>query len=143
MLLLKGTIADYEYLSTSRASIDGRWPHSHEWRLLETCLDVVGLSPTEQMDLFRIVASVLHIGKFKSRQTGQIRLKSRPLHKPRRHATSLEYPCRTLPKLCYDLRSSRDGNGRHLHERNSKLLMSCLRFARHFTKEFWCISRSN
>ena len=61
MLLLEGTVADYEYLNTSRASIDGV-DDSHEWRLLKTALDVVGLSPTEQMDLFRIVAAVLHIG---------------------------------------------------------------------------------
>ena len=61
MLLLEGTVVDYEYLNTSRASINGV-NDSHEWWLLKTVFDVVGLSPTKQMDLFRIIAAILHIG---------------------------------------------------------------------------------
>jgi myosin heavy chain 9/10/11/14 len=60
-LLLEGAVADYEYLNTSRASIDGV-DDREEWRLLRNALDVVGLSPSEQLDLFRVVAAVLHIG---------------------------------------------------------------------------------
>ncbi|KAF8514982.1 nonmuscle myosin heavy chain b [Gautieria morchelliformis] len=60
-LLLEGAVADYEYLNTSRASIDGV-DDREEWRLLKNALDVVGFAPSEQLDLFRVVAAVLHIG---------------------------------------------------------------------------------
>ena len=61
ILLLEGSVADYEYLNRSRGSIDGV-DDREEWRLLKTALDVVGFTQTEQLDLFRIVAAVLHIG---------------------------------------------------------------------------------
>ena len=60
-LLLEGSVGDYEYLNTSRASIDGV-DDREEWRLLKTALDVVGFSAAEQLDLFRVVAAILHIG---------------------------------------------------------------------------------
>jgi len=61
MLLLEGSVADYEYLNTSRASIDGV-DDREEWRLLKSALEVVGFSTSEQLDLFRVVAAILHIG---------------------------------------------------------------------------------
>ena len=60
-LLLDGGVEDYEYLKMSRASIDGV-DDREEWRLLKSALDIVGFTPTEQLDLFRIIAAVLHIG---------------------------------------------------------------------------------
>ncbi|THH09667.1 hypothetical protein EW145_g1839 [Phellinidium pouzarii] len=46
-LLLDGGVEDYEYLNKSRR---------------ENAMEVVGLTATEQFDLFRIVAAILHIG---------------------------------------------------------------------------------
>ncbi|KAG7095147.1 hypothetical protein E1B28_005926 [Marasmius oreades] len=60
-LLLGGGIEDYEYLNKSRREIDGV-DDKQEWSALLGALDVVGFSPTEQFDLFRIVAAILHIG---------------------------------------------------------------------------------
>ncbi|OBZ78198.1 Myosin-11 [Grifola frondosa] len=60
-LLLDGGIEDYEYLNKSRREVDGI-DDEEEWTLLKNALDVVGFTPTEQFDLFRIVAAVLHIG---------------------------------------------------------------------------------
>ncbi|KIJ56408.1 hypothetical protein M422DRAFT_150276 [Sphaerobolus stellatus SS14] len=60
-LLLEGTVEDYEYLNKSRASVDGV-DDREEWRTLKTALDIVGFTATEQLDLFRVVAAVLHIG---------------------------------------------------------------------------------
>lgn len=52
---------DYEYLNKSRREVDGI-NDREEWSLLKNALDVVGFTPTEQLDLFRIVAAILHIG---------------------------------------------------------------------------------
>ncbi|PVF93304.1 hypothetical protein CPB86DRAFT_715734 [Serendipita vermifera] len=60
-LLLDGDVDSYEYLNKSRREIDGV-NDQEEWRGLQNALDVVGFTPTEQYDLFRIVAAVLHIG---------------------------------------------------------------------------------
>jgi myosin protein heavy chain len=80
-LLLEGGIEDYEYLNKSRREVDGiddreewstlRVRHKPRFRVttlnsdaahLQTALDVVGFTPAEQLDLFRIVAAVMHIG---------------------------------------------------------------------------------
>ncbi|KAL1700520.1 nonmuscle myosin heavy chain b [Schizophyllum commune] len=60
-LLLDGDVEDYEYLNRSRREVDGV-DDKEEWNLLKSALEVVGFSPQEQADLFRIVAAVLHIG---------------------------------------------------------------------------------
>ncbi|KAF9447622.1 hypothetical protein P691DRAFT_105787 [Macrolepiota fuliginosa MF-IS2] len=60
-LLLSGDVEDYEYLNKSRREIDGV-DDREEWNALKTALDVVGFTSTEQFDLFRVVAAVLHIG---------------------------------------------------------------------------------
>ncbi|KAH8096877.1 nonmuscle myosin heavy chain b [Cristinia sonorae] len=60
-LLLDGGVEDYEYLNKSRREVDGI-DDREEWNLLKSALDIVGFSPAEQIDLFRIVAAVLHIG---------------------------------------------------------------------------------
>ncbi|KAG8726810.1 hypothetical protein FRC12_023061, partial [Ceratobasidium sp. 428] len=60
-LLLDGGAGDYEYLNKSRREIDGV-DDREEWRLLKAALDIVGFTPDEQMDLFRIIAAILHIG---------------------------------------------------------------------------------
>ena len=52
---------DYEYLNKSRREVDGI-DDREEWSLLKNALDTVGLTPAEQLDLFRIVAAILHIG---------------------------------------------------------------------------------
>lgn len=58
---MEGSVDDYEYLKMSRGSIDGV-DDREEWRLLKNALDVVGFTPAEQLDLFRVVAAILHIG---------------------------------------------------------------------------------
>ncbi|KAI0666368.1 nonmuscle myosin heavy chain b [Trametes maxima] len=60
-LLLDGGVEDYEYLNKSRREVDGI-DDREEWNLLKNALDTVGFTAAEQLDLFRIVAAVLHIG---------------------------------------------------------------------------------
>ncbi|KAI0954365.1 hypothetical protein AcV7_007621 [Taiwanofungus camphoratus] len=60
-LLLDGGIEDYEYLNKSRREVDGI-DDKEEWASLKNALDVVGFAAAEQLDLFRIVAAILHIG---------------------------------------------------------------------------------
>ncbi|KAJ3836083.1 P-loop containing nucleoside triphosphate hydrolase protein [Lentinula raphanica] len=60
-LLLGGGVEDYEFLNKSRREVDGV-DDREEWNALKAALDVVGFSPSEQFDLFRIVAAILHIG---------------------------------------------------------------------------------
>ncbi|KAG5653772.1 hypothetical protein H0H81_010613 [Sphagnurus paluster] len=60
-LLLGGGVEDYEYLNKSRREVDGV-DDREEWNVLKAALDVVGFSPAEQFDLFRVVAAILHIG---------------------------------------------------------------------------------
>ncbi|KAG6914825.1 hypothetical protein DXG01_015126 [Tephrocybe rancida] len=60
-LLLGGSVEDYEYLNKSRREVDGVDDHE-EWNALKAALDVVGFTHAEQVDLFRIVAAILHIG---------------------------------------------------------------------------------
>ncbi|KAH9994666.1 nonmuscle myosin heavy chain b [Russula vinacea] len=65
-LLLDGNASNYEYLNKSRREVDGI-DDLEEWSLLKAsqnlnALEVVGFSASEQFDLFRIVAAVLHIG---------------------------------------------------------------------------------
>ncbi|OCB91229.1 nonmuscle myosin heavy chain b [Sanghuangporus baumii] len=60
-LLLDGGVEDYEYLNKSRREVDGV-DDREEWKHLKNALEVVGLTPTEQFDLFRIVAAIMHIG---------------------------------------------------------------------------------
>ncbi|KAF8880495.1 P-loop containing nucleoside triphosphate hydrolase protein [Infundibulicybe gibba] len=60
-LLLGGDVADYEYLNKSRREVDGV-DDKEEWQALMAALDIVGFTPAEQFDLFRIVAAILHIG---------------------------------------------------------------------------------
>ncbi|KAJ3931027.1 MAG: nonmuscle myosin heavy chain b [Lentinula lateritia] len=60
-LLLGGGVEDYEFLNKSRREVDGV-DDREEWYALKAALDVVGFTASEQYDLFRIVAAVLHIG---------------------------------------------------------------------------------
>ncbi|QRV93317.1 Myosin head (motor domain) [Ceratobasidium sp. AG-Ba] len=60
-LLLDGGVGDYEYLNKSRREVDGI-DDREEWRSLKAALDIVGFSPDEQIDLFRVVGAILHIG---------------------------------------------------------------------------------
>ncbi|WWC87933.1 uncharacterized protein L201_002833 [Kwoniella dendrophila CBS 6074] len=60
-LLLDGGPEKYEFLKKSRSQIDGVNDHT-EWRLLKEALGVVGFTETEQFELFRIPAVILHIG---------------------------------------------------------------------------------
>ncbi|KAG8694294.1 hypothetical protein FRC08_008580, partial [Ceratobasidium sp. 394] len=60
-LLLDGGAGEFEYLNKSRREVDGV-DDREEWRLLKAALDIVGFTPDEQMDLFRVVAAILHIG---------------------------------------------------------------------------------
>ncbi|KAI0300125.1 P-loop containing nucleoside triphosphate hydrolase protein [Multifurca ochricompacta] len=60
-LLLEGNASDYEFLNKSRREVDGI-DDLEEWSLLKNALEVVGFSASEQLDLFRIIAAVLHLG---------------------------------------------------------------------------------
>lgn len=60
-LLLSNDPAEYAFLRKSRTTIDGV-DDAAEWELLKTALSTVGFTPDEQVDLFRVVAAILHIG---------------------------------------------------------------------------------
>ncbi|WWD16464.1 hypothetical protein CI109_100890 [Kwoniella shandongensis] len=60
-LLLDSAPEKYDFLSKSRSQIDGVDDLS-EWRLLKDALGVVGFTDSEQFELFRIPAVILHIG---------------------------------------------------------------------------------
>jgi myosin protein heavy chain len=60
-LLLSGSVEDYEYLNKSRREVDGI-NDREEWTALKASFDVVGFSAAEQLDFFRVVAAILHIG---------------------------------------------------------------------------------
>ncbi|KAI0794866.1 myosin II heavy chain [Abortiporus biennis] len=60
-LLLDGNVEDYEYLNKSRREVDGI-DDVEEWHSLKSALEIVGFTSAEQLDLFRVVAAVLHIG---------------------------------------------------------------------------------
>ncbi|KAN0065099.1 class II myosin [Thecaphora frezii] len=60
-LLLSDSPDDYGYLRGSRRDVEGVDDRS-EWRLLREALDVVGFSPEEQLNLFRVAAAILQIG---------------------------------------------------------------------------------
>ncbi|KAJ7078394.1 myosin II heavy chain [Mycena crocata] len=60
-LLLGGGVEDYEYLNKSRREVDGV-DDKEEFSILKAAFDTVGFTPSEQFDLFRIVAAILHIG---------------------------------------------------------------------------------
>ncbi|KZT51923.1 putative nonmuscle myosin heavy chain b [Calocera cornea HHB12733] len=60
-LLLEGGPEHYEYLNKGRTFVDGV-NDSEEFRQLKIALDIVGFTNNEQLDLFRIIAAILHIG---------------------------------------------------------------------------------
>lgn len=60
-LLLDGSPSNYEYLKHSRQQVDGM-DDVVEWANLVRALRTVGFSTDEQMQLFRIVAAILHLG---------------------------------------------------------------------------------
>ncbi|KAH9830181.1 P-loop containing nucleoside triphosphate hydrolase protein [Rhodofomes roseus] len=67
-LLLDGGVEDYEYLNKSRREVDGI-DDKEEWALLKNAFETVGFTVAEQLDLFRIVAAVLHIGNITITET--------------------------------------------------------------------------
>lgn len=60
-LLLDGSVASYAYLRNSRHSIPGV-SDAVAYKDLERAFDVMRFSQKDQMDLFRIIAAILHIG---------------------------------------------------------------------------------
>ncbi len=60
-LLLTSSPEDYGYLKNSRKNVEGV-DDRQEWLALREALDTVGFTPEEQMNLFRVVASILQIG---------------------------------------------------------------------------------
>ncbi|KAG2128006.1 P-loop containing nucleoside triphosphate hydrolase protein [Suillus clintonianus] len=66
---LKGKpLEEYEFLNKSRREVDGV-NDREDWDALISALDIVGFTVTEQFDLFRIVAAILHIGNIVIRST--------------------------------------------------------------------------
>ncbi|OAV99523.1 hypothetical protein PTTG_08412 [Puccinia triticina 1-1 BBBD Race 1] len=61
-LLLNSTDPkDYDYLNKTKLVVDGM-DDLEEWKNLRESLNVVGLSPEEQVNLFKIISIILHIG---------------------------------------------------------------------------------
>ncbi|KAL8291895.1 hypothetical protein RQP46_002153 [Phenoliferia psychrophenolica] len=60
-LLLTGNPKDYEYLKHSRQDVDGM-DDVHEFRILTSALDTVGFTPSEQLELWKTIAAILHLG---------------------------------------------------------------------------------
>ncbi|KAG1459764.1 hypothetical protein G6F46_005039 [Rhizopus delemar] len=61
LLLLDGTADDYNFLKQSNKRIDGV-DDREEYLNLVKALDIMGLSEKEKLDLFKIVAAILHLG---------------------------------------------------------------------------------
>lgn len=60
-LHLQGDVADYAYLSASRTDVD-EIDDRQEWKHLVSALHIVGFTPAEQLNIFRSVAAILHLG---------------------------------------------------------------------------------
>lgn len=60
-LLLTSSPENYGYLKHSRKHVEGI-DDTHEWRALIEALSVVGFTPEEQTNLFRVVAAILQVG---------------------------------------------------------------------------------
>ncbi|KAI7899293.1 P-loop containing nucleoside triphosphate hydrolase protein [Cokeromyces recurvatus] len=60
-LLLDGTVNDYNFIKHSNKRIEGV-DDAEEYQKLSKSLDIMGLTEKEKLDLFRIVASILHLG---------------------------------------------------------------------------------
>ncbi|BGP45613.1 class II myosin [Rhodotorula kratochvilovae] len=54
--------AAFEYLAHSRQDVDGM-DDREEWAALVRALNTVGFSPSEQLSLFRTIATILHLGQ--------------------------------------------------------------------------------
>lgn len=65
---------DYEYLKHSRATIDGV-DDRDEWRLLKNALEIVGFTQNEQLELFKVVAAILHIGNIEIAGSDQAQIR--------------------------------------------------------------------
>ena len=65
----------YNYLSKSRKQVDGI-DDEKEWKNLINALNILGFNELEQMNLFKVVGSILHIGNIdlKSDRSGQVRI---------------------------------------------------------------------
>lgn len=74
ILLLEGSVEDYEYLKHSRATIDGV-DDRDEWRLLKNALEIVGFTQNEQLELFKVVAAILHIGNIEITGSDQAQIR--------------------------------------------------------------------
>ncbi|CAE6431693.1 unnamed protein product [Rhizoctonia solani] len=75
-LLLQAGTQEYEYLKKPQ-EIDGV-DHRQKWHLLKNALDIVGFTFDEQLDLFRVMAAILHIGNIDifSDRAAQAQIKS-------------------------------------------------------------------
>lgn len=60
-LLLNGSLNDYRFTKNSLKDIEGV-NDSIEYQALVDAMNVVGISEDEQIDLFRVIAAVLHLG---------------------------------------------------------------------------------
>ncbi|CAG8656831.1 3712_t:CDS:2, partial [Cetraspora pellucida] len=60
-LLLDGSLNDYRFTKNSLKDIEGV-NDSTEYQTLVDAMNVVGISENEQIDLFRVVSAVLHLG---------------------------------------------------------------------------------
>ncbi|KAF9526785.1 P-loop containing nucleoside triphosphate hydrolase protein [Crepidotus variabilis] len=60
-LLLGGSVGDYEFLNKSRREVDGI-DDKEDFRILKAAFDTVGFESSEQLNLYRVIAAILHIG---------------------------------------------------------------------------------
>lgn len=60
-LLLDRPVEDYGYLASSSNTVDGL-DDVQEWFALEEAFKTVGFSAKEQLNIFRVVAAILHLG---------------------------------------------------------------------------------
>ncbi|KAI9140247.1 myosin head, motor domain-containing protein [Paraphysoderma sedebokerense] len=60
-LLLDGALSDYTYTKNSNKNIDGV-DDAADFKALTDAMKIMGFTPEDQMDFFRVVAAVLHLG---------------------------------------------------------------------------------
>eukprot|EP00833_Pecoramyces_ruminatium_P015999 jgi/Orpsp1_1/1190031/evm.model.d7180000076232.1 len=63
-LLLTGSLNDYEYIKHSKKNIDGV-DDAEEFELLKESMLIMGINEEEQLNFYKIIAVVLHLGNIK------------------------------------------------------------------------------
>ncbi|KAG5220288.1 P-loop containing nucleoside triphosphate hydrolase protein [Salix suchowensis] len=137
-LLLDGGIEDYGYLNQSRREVDGV-DDKEEWSHLKSALDIVGFSPAEQFDLFRVVAAIMHIGNITVTSTRSDDALMPNPSQVERVCHLLGIPVAEFTRAILRPSVLAGANGCHRREPNSRRSMNWRRCVKRFTRRRWAL----